>query len=68
MACLVDKLAAHLNKEVTAKGIWNHLSTMYNLAQLVSNNLTHIFREIFIFNILMFAFVGIPRRDPLSKH
>jgi hypothetical protein len=68
MACLVDKLAAHLNKEVTAKGIWNHLSTMYNLAQLVSDNLTFFLIEICIFNKLMFAFLGIPRRDPLSKH
>jgi len=37
MACIIEKLAASLNKEVTAKGIWDHLSTMYDLNKLVSD-------------------------------
>ena len=36
MACIVEKLSTHLNKEVTAKGIWDHLSTMYDLKKFVS--------------------------------
>ncbi len=36
MACIVEKLASNLNKEVTSKGVWDHLSTMYNLQKLVS--------------------------------
>ena len=35
MACIVEKLANNLNKEVTAKGVWDHLSTMYDLEKLV---------------------------------
>jgi len=36
MACIVEKLSSNLNKEVTSKGIWDHLSTMYNLKKFVS--------------------------------
>lgn len=36
MACIVEKLAANLNKEVTSKGVWEHLATMYDLKKLVS--------------------------------
>ena len=36
MACIVEKLAANMNKEVTAKGVWSHLETMYDLKKLVS--------------------------------
>nr|CAG4642009.1 EOG090X0CO7 [Eurycercus lamellatus] len=34
MACIVEKLAQSLNKEVTAKSVWEHLSTMYDLQKL----------------------------------
>ena len=36
MACIVEKLSSNLNKEVTAKGVWDHLSTMYDLKKFVS--------------------------------
>ena len=36
MACIVEKLAVNLNKEITSKGVWDHLATMYDLNKLVS--------------------------------
>lgn len=36
MACIVEKLATNLNKEVTSKSVWEHLSTLYDLKKLVS--------------------------------
>nr|CAG4649651.1 EOG090X0CO7 [Scapholeberis mucronata] len=34
MACIVEKLATNLNKEITSKSVWEHLSTMYDLKKL----------------------------------
>jgi len=34
MACVVEKLASNLNKEVTSRAVWDHLSTMYDLKKL----------------------------------
>jgi MRG-binding protein len=35
MACIVEKLAMNLNKEVTSKGVWDHLASLYDLKKLV---------------------------------
>ena len=35
MACVVEKLASNLNKEITSKVVWDHLSSMYDLKKLV---------------------------------
>ncbi|XP_046461113.1 MRG/MORF4L-binding protein-like [Daphnia pulex] len=34
MACIVEKLAMNLNKEVTSKGVWDHLASLYDLKKL----------------------------------
>ena len=36
MACIVEKLSSNLNKEITAKSVWDHLGTMYDLKKFVS--------------------------------
>lgn len=41
MACIVEKLAVNLNKEVTSKCVWDHLATMYDLKKLVSELPVH---------------------------
>ncbi len=38
MACIVEKLAMNLNKEVTSKGVWDHLASLYDLKKLVCSS------------------------------
>lgn len=35
MACVVEKLATSMNREITAKSIWEHLGMMYDLKKMV---------------------------------
>lgn len=51
MACVVEKLASNLNKEVTSRAVWDHLSTMYDLKKLVS--------IYFFFNVILFFHFSI---------
>lgn len=46
MACIVEKLAMNLNKEVTSKGVWDHLASLYDLKKLVCS-LSSIFTVLF---------------------
>nr|CAG4643474.1 EOG090X0CO7 [Ilyocryptus agilis] len=34
MACIVEKLAQNLNREVTSKSVWDHLALLYDLKKL----------------------------------
>lgn len=50
MACIIEKLSANLSKEVTAKSIWDHLATMYDLKKLVSDKIcVCVFKPLAIF-------------------
>lgn len=54
MACVVEKLAANMNREVTAKSIWDHLGTMYDLNKMVTYFLYDLQRK----NIEAVSFTG----------
>jgi hypothetical protein len=57
MACIVEKLAMNLNKEVTSKGVWDHLASLYDLKKLVCELKSKVYR-ILVYQRIFNVFLG----------
>lgn len=64
MACIVEKLAMNLNKEVTSKGVWDHLASLYDLKKLVCELKSKVYR-ILVYQRILNVFLGWTRDNSI---